>query len=315
VLIENRMKHSKHAFYSLVVIPLALTGCGSSSSSTPATTLPQVPDDQPVVETPSIPGTPTVPGIPATTPVGLLSGVSVGDTAGTFASGSPPAAVGTVTVSPLDKGVLPTIIAGGSIEIPVTADQPFSRIYVVSDTNGYFDIQLPLAVSEAVVVVTAATDQGSLAQAEIGVQVETAGGAVSESQLLPVAPLVVGTGNLQVSISWDQATDVDLHLTTPGGQTINWLNDTVGNGMLDLDSNAICAIDGVNNENITFSDGQPAAGQYRVEVDYFSECGIVTPTSYVVTVRDNGQTQTFRGQLVPADVTAGPRLITTIEIL
>ena len=155
----------------------------------------------------------------------------------------------------------------------------------------------------------------SSTEAEIGVQVESAVGAISEIQFLPVARLVVGTGDFQVSVSWDQPTDLDLHLTTPSGARIFWNNEEVGNGTLDLDSNPACFIDDINNENITFSNGQPPAGQYIVEVDYFDNCNIVTPTNFLVTVRANGQIQTFSGRLVPADAESGERrLITTIEI-
>ena len=248
-------------------------------------------------------------------PTGLLSGATVDDTDGVFFLGTPPEAVGSITVSPLDDGSQTTIIAGGSIEITVTADKSFSRIYVVSDSTGYFDIQLPRSVREAVVVATSATDMSNLSEARIGVKVESAAGEVSTSQFLPVSLLEVGTGDFQVSVSWDQDTDLDLHLTTPSGDRIYYANEVVGNGMLDLDSNPICLIDGINNENITFSGGQPPAGQYLVEVDYFDNCNIETPTSFLVTVRANGQVQTFRGQLFPADANSGERRrITTVEI-
>ncbi len=164
-------------------------------------------------------------------------------------------------------------------------------------------------------VATSSTDMSNITEARIGVKVESAEGEVSTSQFLPVSLLEVGTGDFQVSVSWDQDTDLDLHLTTPSGDRIFWDNEVVGNGMLDLDSNPICLIDGINNENITFSGGQPPAGQYIVEVDYFDNCNILTPTNFLVTVRANGQVQTFRGQLFPADVeSGGRRLITTIEI-
>ena len=65
----------------------------------------------------------------------------------------------------------------------------------------------------------------------------------------------VGSGPIQVSLSWVGQVDVDLHVTPPAGGDIYWgdRSDSTG-GTLDLDSNAGCSIDNVNNENIVWAD-------------------------------------------------------------
>ncbi len=62
-------------------------------------------------------------------------------------------------------------------------------------------------------------------------------------------------------------------------------------GWLDIDSNAGCAIDSVNNENINYNYASDIlAGEYIVRVDFYSECvGGEAPTNYVVTAKYNGQ--------------------------
>ena len=79
----------------------------------------------------------------------------------------------------------------------------------------------------------------------------------------------VGTGDVQVTLSWDTDSDVDLHVVDPSGEEIFYGNrESASGGMLDLDSNAACTIDGVQNENITWSIGAAPQGTYIVRVDY-----------------------------------------------
>ncbi len=60
-------------------------------------------------------------------------------------------------------------------------------------------------------------------------------------------------------------------------------------GFLDLDSNAACSIDGVNNENITYS-SNVKDGIYTVAVNLYSKCNTSKPGArYAVTVNYDGQ--------------------------
>jgi hypothetical protein len=116
-------------------------------------------------------------------------------------------------------------------------------------------------------------------------------GLVSEVFELPVSIIEVGTGKLQVSLSWDQPNDVDLHLVEPDGEEIYYGTDYSSNGgVLDLDSNPGCSIDGVQNENITYSDESTVeAGTYIVRVDLYDGCNVAAQTNYIVTARLNGE--------------------------
>ena len=102
-------------------------------------------------------------------------------------------------------------------------------------------------------------------------------------------------GQVQVSVSWTGASDVDLHVVEPGGEEIYYGNEiSATGGTLDLDSNPACSIDNVNNENITWSTGAPH-GTYTVRLDYYDACG-VGQSDYVVTVQRQGaQAQVFEG--------------------
>jgi hypothetical protein len=106
---------------------------------------------------------------------------------------------------------------------------------------------------------------------------------------------VVGfTGDVQVSVSWDAPSDVDLHVIEPSGEEIFYGNTVSSTGgQLDVDSNPACSIDGRQIENIRWGTRAPG-GTYIVRVDYWTNCG-VAQTNYLVTVKNGSLTQTFTG--------------------
>ncbi len=84
-----------------------------------------------------------------------------------------------------------------------------------------------------------------------------------------LAPLVI-------ALRWDRPVDLDLHVEEPDGQII-WSRRKSGAagkgvGVLDLDSNAACVLDGRQREQVIYS-LPPPPGRYRVLVDTFSLCG------------------------------------------
>lgn len=113
---------------------------------------------------------------------------------------------------------------------------------------------------------------------------------------------VVGfTGDVQVSVSWDTPSDVDLHVVEPSGEEIFYANPvSASGGQLDVDSNPACAIDGRQIENIRWGSRAPG-GTYTVRVDYWDACN-VSATNYTVTVKNGASTQSYRGVLTgPGD--------------
>lgn len=106
---------------------------------------------------------------------------------------------------------------------------------------------------------------------------------------------VVGfTGDVQVSVSWDAPTDVDLHVIDPFGEEIYYGNSvSASGGQLDVDSNPACSIDGRQIENIRWGARAPG-GSYTVRVDYWAGCN-AAQTNYLVTVKNGPSTQTFAG--------------------
>jgi hypothetical protein len=208
-----------------------------------------------------------------------------------------------------------TVINGGTAQVTISADQNFTSVIVgVTGVDGYYVITLPTAVQTVDLLLTLAQalDQGSI---ELTYAVGT-GATVGAYKDVAAAVVSVGTGDLQVSVSWDVDSDVDLHVVDPDGNDVYYgAPSQPSGGMLDLDSNAGCDIDHVRNENITWATAP--RGTYTVRVDYFESCSVAA-TNYVVTVQRKGQAaQTFMGQLTGDgdDGGAGDGMdITTITI-
>jgi len=108
----------------------------------------------------------------------------------------------------------------------------------------------------------------------------------------------VGSGDVQVSVAWNTAADVDLHVVDPAGEEIYWGSRTsASGGELDLDSNAGCGGDQPRNENTVWPVNRAPTGTYVVRLDYWDACGAEL-TDYVVTVWVKGHdAQVFTGTL------------------
>jgi hypothetical protein len=209
-----------------------------------------------------------------------------------FHTGDPPAG-GSGPVITINSGTS-AMIAGGSAIRVVSSAQAFTRIILaVEGIDGYWEITLPVAVTtEELVLTLGQVIPLATFTLEYGAGTNAGLGFFTEN----VEVLAAGTGDVQVSVTWDTSADVDLHVVEPSSEEIYYghkLSNT--GGELDLDSNAACAGDNVRNENITWPN-TPPSGTYTVRVNYWDDCGAVA-TNWVVTVRRKNQAPlTFSGQ-------------------
>lgn len=222
----------------------------------------------------------------------VIPSASVGETAGLYQSGMPSSDAAAPTAEVTGNT---TIIPGGSATFTVTAPEEFTQLFLwLEGLDGYYAFDVPAGTSQRVVV-SLGSNLAELLY-NFGFAVGTGNGA-GDPATVESAVEVVGTGDVQVSVSWDSRADVDLYLVEPGGNEIYYGNrsSTTG-GTLDLDSNAACGGADLRNENITYEDAVPPAGEYTVRVNYWSNC-TVDETNYVVTVRVAGQaTRVFTGR-------------------
>jgi hypothetical protein len=82
------------------------------------------------------------------------------------------------------------------------------------------------------------------------------------------------TGDVRASLSWHNADDLDLHIKTPNGRTINFSTRTDGRGgELDVDMNANGKHDRINPvENVTWQDeSRMVDGPYQIDVNNYTK--------------------------------------------
>ena len=201
------------------------------------------------------------------------------------------------------------VIPGGTSIVDVQSPITPKRIYVgVEDAKGYYEV-LPESSNGAyscVLIINQDIDLEDGDSFVIWVAITNAAGDISETWEREVSLHAVGTGQLQVSLSFTNAKDVDLHLIEPNGEHIYYGNRTSNNGgHLDLDSNAGCSIDNINNENITYgtdeygNEAYVEPGTYKVYVDMYSNCDPDVATGYSVTA-------TYNGRLITAATGSNP---------
>jgi hypothetical protein len=114
---------------------------------------------------------------------------------------------------------------------------------------------------------------------------------INDVNLLDSA-LEYGYGDVQITLTWNQAVDLDLWVTDPFGERIWWMNTSSNSGgQLDRDN-----IAGYGPENIFWAPNTAPSGNYFVQVDYYSG-NIVT--NYTVLVQAFGKTKVYSGVIQP----------------
>jgi hypothetical protein len=130
----------------------------------------------------------------------------------------------------------------------------------------------------------------------------------------------VPTGQVVVSLTWDSAADLDLHVVGPplpaaatgspdlwaGNPSIVDMNGVLipGTGQIDRDANAACVESPLREEDAIFAD-QPLPGTYVVRVDMAAACGAAA-ANFTVTVRVGGKViGTFEGILLAIQADGG----------
>ena len=125
---------------------------------------------------------------------------------------------------------------------------------------------------------------------EILTIVDNAIGSVAGDIRLGEGILQTGSGNVQITLIWDNYADIDLHCIDPAGVHIYYGNDYsyYTGGFLDYDN-----IVAYGPENIYFS---PApAGTYRVYIHYYSANYGISSVRYQVAVNINGRGYVYEG--------------------
>lgn len=141
--------------------------------------------------------------------------------------------------------------------------------------------------------------------------IDNAGKVATTTVRVRVQPgSALGGGDLQATLRWAGAADLDLHVVDPSGEEIYYGRPTsASGGRLDHDANAGCngAADDDNPvENIYWPTGGAPAGTYTVWVKVYNPCG--APLDWKLSSRRNGVAvlnETGTGDSIAYTITVG----------
>jgi len=107
----------------------------------------------------------------------------------------------------------------------------------------------------------------------------------------------VGTGDVQVTLTWQTNDDIDLYVIDPNGEEISYMNMTSSSGGT-LDRDNLCPDMIIGRlENIFWAENSAPSGTYQVKVNYFGACESAKAVNWTVRVIVQGNVQTYTGTL------------------
>jgi len=110
------------------------------------------------------------------------------------------------------------------------------------------------------------------------------------------------TGDVQLSLAWNNGNDLDLHVIAPGGERIMYRHKkSKCKGVLDVDMNAAGSVSRRPIENIYWPTGVAPRGQFIVIVHHYRNHGSADPTRYHVIAKVDGDTRRFEGSVSRGD--------------
>ena len=119
----------------------------------------------------------------------------------------------------------------------------------------------------------------------------------------------VGTGDVQVTLTWQVDVDLDLYVTEPSGEEIYFgYYPSSSGGELDRDNLCSDMVIG-RPENIFWPQGSAPSGTYVVSVNYFGACDTELAVNYTVRIVVEGVASTYSGT-----ISTGTQEVTTFEV-
>ena len=245
---------------------------------------------------------------PRTTLERVVSSVAVGDAVGRLKYRSLPEPSGgpAISVSGSD-----TIMAGGAffLDVVPAAGAAVDTLLVAVDREkaGYYEVALdPAASSYRLVGLVPYDLDPTRSMLDLCVAVRYAVDRAGPAQCHNLQIADVTAGDVQVALSWDAGSSLDLRVLDPNRTLVSRGELSRGADAPVADANASCddPNDDLRNEYVAWT-GSALPGVYTVEVDYRSSCSAsdaeyIRDTEYVLRVNNAREISTFSGTLTGA---------------
>lgn len=239
----------------------------------------------------------TAPGVSVDS---MISGIMLDGVAGTVTVQPGTAPAGSAAGAVIEYSGGNTAAQGSTAQSILTSVDGLDSVLVrLGGVSGFYEIILDQPETALNLFVSLAPDAAA-GMVDCIYQGRRSGESTyGEPITIPIEILNVGSGELQINLTWNTDADLDLHLFEPDGNRIFYgASTSPTGGELDLDANVGCGSVGV--ENI-FYNQVPPVGNYRVAVDNFQDCA-QSSSDYVITVTLPGQAPTIiNGSITEAD--------------
>ncbi|MBQ9076670.1 MAG: hypothetical protein IJY31_02355 [Muribaculaceae bacterium] len=196
-------------------------------------------------------------------------------------------------------------LSGGMNFIVVNSEKAYQKFYVgIEGKEGYWEYNPNTSRSSSTIYtipIMYGTDYNQdLVMVIIGVDEN---GNITVHYIFTVTHVDSESGDININLTFSTPKDVDLHLYTPSGKHIYYgerggtttINGEQVSYGLDHDSNPACRLDYLNNENIYIPAELVENGEYRVEVDLYSNCSRAYDCSWAVITR-------YKGNIIPNEL-------------
>ncbi|MFT4586192.1 MAG: hypothetical protein ACI9VS_000405 [Candidatus Binatia bacterium] len=121
------------------------------------------------------------------------------------------------------------------------------------------------------------------------------------------------SGDIRISLMWNNVNDIDLHVFDPRGEELFYGHKrSRSGGVLDVDRNADRPLTARPVENVYWPKGGAPAGVYRVFINHYRNNSGQDPTKYVVRVLVRGKSRDFTGSIRSSD---RPRLVHEFRVI
>jgi hypothetical protein len=197
-------------------------------------------------------------------------------------------------------------LAGGTSIVSIVPDEDIKEIYAGVKGIDYYISAVPTQSSGTYTIVILFSQELE-ENFEFQVSAKFADNSLSRVHTTQIRHIEAGVGALQISLSFDNDKDVDLYVVQPDNEIIYYGNpgyvdadnEDVYLYGLDVDSNAGCDIDGINNENVFYPTDYVQSGKYAVYVNMYENCDPSKATNWVVRA-------TYKGSLVATSSGTNP---------
>lgn len=104
--------------------------------------------------------------------------------------------------------------------------------------------------------------------------------------------LIHGYGDVQITLTWNDGADLDIHVIDPNGEEIYYAHQySASGGVLDIDD-----INGYGPENIFWQTNHAPSGNYQVYVHDYNDNGFGS-SNYTVLINAFGNTKLYNGSI------------------